>query len=1110
MSKKRKDFIYISCSKLKDDEINPIDINSTYDSEHAGITQTISSGLSDDAKEKYEKGSEITLYLYRLDTEKNPVLYKSVRVKKNEDTYKLGENTKYDVPESFQPFSADGESAESNNDGDTQDETVDNSEENITDTNSEEQPKSDTSAENAEEQKPEEASADNQEQNTETDQKASEENKENTETNEENTTQESAAVVAASVAGIAVLQELSTLLFMGTDKIITEVKKPKYKKFFRKYREIFIPEAPDVFSLKKEKFFLKEDGSKSDDKVRDRIKKYGLGKENSQIIYYQDKEPVAGIIMEKEFSTMFMMLANGHGIEALLMNLSGIADKSSSVKVTSKYQKYADFITACIDIDCGIITKRAKTFLKKAQKEIANYIKEHKDDDVKKEDANASDFSRLNRDLGKEAHSSSNNTENKINQPTEKPSSQSTATVADAVNKMAQAKQNADKALANESVMTEGFFGKKEVILPNDDDIRIAIDTFRSAVNKINPSIKKLIKFKTEKYVDPKDKEHMIIATFEVNDDQAKLYGSFSNGSVSTQTKADREKMAIWNIISYSNKILKKKNLKLKVKSYLYPIYFSDASGYIEISYISTKKADLTNEAAALIESFEDIIYPGMNYGLMYDICENTCKYLAEEKCVSPKSLYIFHDYVVEKVLKAKDRNNLDDSDFGIPEERKYPIHDEAHVRAAIQRFNYVDKKNEKLLANNIIKALKKFDMLDSIKVSEDNRFSKYLGKEFKEFVESYDVNPIPVIREFNVGTMLPNVGTTLPVWGSDFSNSDIHAVVADTDSEIIDKYAFLYDTKDALKDAKEVTDYLTSNGVDDIDRKENSQQVTYEDFSEIRELNPADINEYPKKQIWFDDVVSHFVDDMKIFFPLDFDSAKLPDCCNFMKDGYQFNLDKDKTIGKHDLICRVLENKGWEYNTDGCTICARKSVPSVGKCAVAVIKPSIGYAMINTIQNPTDMDVVTESVDEHKHAKIDPDIQKVITKLNKMGYTTVASCSGHPNTRVKNDQYRDGILNGKLYTTARIVFDKDYDIGAPKGWETKDFDNGFGIYPKPDNYTFSKGKPDDAFIKWKVQYMEDLNNWVDKLSSKETDEEEAKTESVSDIFEEFTNNLFG
>lgn len=969
MSKKRKDFIYISCSKLKDDEISPIDINSTYDSEHAGITQTISSKLSDDVKEKYEKGSEITLYLYRLDTEKNPVLYKSVRVKKNEDTYKLGENTKYDVPESFQPFSADGESAESNNDGDTQDETVDNSEENTTDTNTEEKPESDTSAENAEEQKPEEASTDNQEQNTETDKKASEENKENTENQEENTTQESAAVVAASVAGIAVLQELSTLLFMGTDKIITEVKKPKYKKFFRKYREIFIPEAPDIFSLKKEKFFLKEDGSKSDDKVRDRIKKYGLGKENSQIIYYQDKEPVAGIIMEKEFSTMFMMLANGHGIEALLMNLSGIADKSSSVKVTSKYQKYADFITACIDVDCGIITKRAKSFLKKAQKEIANYVKEHKDDDVKKEDANASDFSRLNRDLGKEAHSSSNNTENKINQPTEKPSSQTSATVADAVNKMTQAKQNADKALANESV---------------------------------------------------------------------------------------------------------------------------------------------ANEAAALIESFEDIIYPGMNYGLMYDICENACKYLSEEKCVSPKSLYAFHDYVVEKVLKAKDRNNLDDSDFGIPEERKYPIHDEAHVRAAIQRFNYVDKKNEKLLANNIIKALKKFDMLDSIKVSEDNRFSKYLGKEFKEFVESYDVNPIPVIREFNVGTMLPNVGTTLPVWGSDFSNSDIHAIVADTDSEIIDKYAFLYDTKDAVKDAKEVTDYLTSNGVDDIDRKENSQQVTYEDFSEIRELNPADINEYPKKQIWFDDVVSHFVDDMKIFFPLDFDSTKLPDCCNFMKDGYQFNLDKDKTIGKHDLICRVLENKGWEYNTDGCTICARKSVPSVGKCAVAVIKPSIGYAMINTIQNPTDMDVVTESVDEHKHAKIDPDIQKVITKLNKMGYTTIASCSGHPNTRVKNDQYRDGILNGKLYTTARIVFDKDYDIGAPKGWETKDFDNGFGIYPKPDNYTFSKGKPDDAFIKWKVQYMEDLNNWIDKLSGKETDEEETKTESVSDIFEEFTNNLFG
>lgn len=87
-------------------------------------------------------------------------------------------------------------------------------------------------------------------------------------------------------------------------------------------------------------------------------------------------------------------------------------------------------------------------------------------------------------------------------------------------------------------------------------------------------------------------------------------------------------------------------------------------------------------------------------------------------------------DYVDE--MSAKERNALKDSDFGIPSKRKYPLDTEAHVRSAIKFFNYCDKEDEKELASNIIKSMKKFNITD-VKVSDKNRFSKYYNSK-KEF----------------------------------------------------------------------------------------------------------------------------------------------------------------------------------------------------------------------------------------------------------------------------------------------------------------------------------------------------------------------------------------
>lgn len=59
--------------------------------------------------------------------------------------------------------------------------------------------------------------------------------------------------------------------------------------------------------------------------------------------------------------------------------------------------------------------------------------------------------------------------------------------------------------------------------------------------------------------------------------------------------------------------------------------------------------------------------------------------------------------------LTAGERRELEDSDFGIPETREFPMPDAAHVRAAEAYFRYapVDKKQE--LALRILKKAEQF-----------------------------------------------------------------------------------------------------------------------------------------------------------------------------------------------------------------------------------------------------------------------------------------------------------------------------------------------------------------------------------------------------------------
>ena len=128
----------------------------------------------------------------------------------------------------------------------------------------------------------------------------------------------------------------------------------------------------------------------------------------------------------------------------------------------------------------------------------------------------------------------------------------------------------------------------------------------------------------------------------------------------------------------------------------------------------------------------------------------------------------------------------------------------------------------------------------------------------------------------------------------------------------------------------------------------------------------------------------------------------------------------------------------------------------------------------------------------------IDEDIRATLTLLERNGYKVKYSCSGHHKSRIKEDNYKDGVYHGKLYTTARITFDGKYEFKTlPDGWyENKNADV-TSIYVRPMTYDPKDGTPNEAFDKWKSSYMNALKNWADHLGESKDTSEEAKTESV-------------
>ena len=86
-----------------------------------------------------------------------------------------------------------------------------------------------------------------------------------------------------------------------------------------------------------------------------------------------------------------------------------------------------------------------------------------------------------------------------------------------------------------------------------------------------------------------------------------------------------------------------------------------------------------------------------------------------------------FNHFFGEAKLTTEKRNDLDDSEFGIPELRKYPLHDEKHVISAVTYFGKAEDKYKPELARRIVKRAKELNIEWYQWFDKDKSMSGYL-----------------------------------------------------------------------------------------------------------------------------------------------------------------------------------------------------------------------------------------------------------------------------------------------------------------------------------------------------------------------------------------------
>lgn len=85
----------------------------------------------------------------------------------------------------------------------------------------------------------------------------------------------------------------------------------------------------------------------------------------------------------------------------------------------------------------------------------------------------------------------------------------------------------------------------------------------------------------------------------------------------------------------------------------------------------------------------------------------------------------LVEDLLEEKVLSADQRAHIPSAQFGLPEQRKFPLHDAEHVRKAIQLFHQCELRYRTQLAKAIEVAARRY----GVTITESSGVGKVLRR---------------------------------------------------------------------------------------------------------------------------------------------------------------------------------------------------------------------------------------------------------------------------------------------------------------------------------------------------------------------------------------------
>ena len=159
-----------------------------------------------------------------------------------------------------------------------------------------------------------------------------------------------------------------------------------------------------------------------------------------------------------------------------------------------------------------------------------------------------------------------------------------------------------------------------------------------------------------------------------------------------------------------------------------------------------------------------------------------------------------------------------------------------------------------------------------------------------------------------------------------------------------------------------------------------------------------------------------------------------------------------------------------------------QKELEEIKQMKESVELPSNVFVELTNLYESGAIDLETYMDCYLEAKKPDDGMMEILDTLNRKGYKTKYSCSGHKRS-FKEDRNDDGVINGKLTSGARIMFMDDYEFpDPPKHWGWKTVDGKDYLYVISVSHNADKVDSDKAFDAWKNKYMASLKRWVDSL----------------------------